>query len=359
MLVIGPTLLSGIGQHAKKYTELFPDWKYVQIQEEIHSCERAFIFALPTDFWLNKIPELKRKVKHLHCMTVCETETVHEDYGKLFELFDRIAVPSEFCKKVFSRQFPNTEFYVVRAHIPHTDKYTFYHIGNIMDRRKNFRDILEAFVRLNKPDAKLIVKATCNQSVQIKLPNVEVINGLISDEEMDKIHRLSDCYVSFSSSEGVGMGAVESAMRDKPVIITDYGGAPEYVKTPYTIDCELQELQNDDFLFKKGMQWGKPNKEQLLEFMNDAYEKRLRYMDHSHTKQLVGKEHVSQQFINDVIGKENDQPRENSTWGNGTLLSDQHGDDVIDESNICGLLDIFGNNLSYGDIQGHRYYNWT
>jgi len=313
MLVIGPTLLSGIGQHAKKYTDLFPDWKYLQIQEEIPPCERAFMFALPTDFWLNKIPDLKRKVKHLHCMTVCETETVHEDYGKLFELFDRIAVPSEFCKKVFSRQFPNTEFYVVRAHIPHTDKYTFYHIGNIMDQRKNFRDILEAFVRLNKPNAKLIVKATCNQPVQIKLPNVEVINGLISDEEMDKIHRLSDCYVSFSSSEGVGMGAVEAAMRDKPVIITDYGGAPEYVKTPYTIDCELQELQNDDFLFKKGMQWGKPNKEQLLEFMNDAYEKRLRYMDHSHTKQLVGKEHVSQQFIDDVIGKENDEPRENST----------------------------------------------
>jgi len=313
MLVIGPTLLSGIGQHAKKYTDLFPDWKYVQIQEEIPPCERAFMFALPTDFWLNKIPDLKRKVKHLHCMTVCETETVHEDYGKLFELFDRIAVPSEFCKKVFSRQFPNTEFYVVRAHIPHTDKYTFYHIGNIMDQRKNFRDILEAFVRLNKPNAKLIVKATCNQPVQIKLPNVEVINGLISDEEMDKIHRLSDCYVSFSSSEGVGMGAVEAAMHDKPVIITDYGGAPEYVKTPYTIDCELQELQNDDFLFKKGMQWGKPNKEQLLEFMNDAYEKRLRYMDHSHTKRLVGKEHVSQQFIDDVIGKENDEPRENST----------------------------------------------
>jgi glycosyltransferase involved in cell wall biosynthesis len=313
MLVIGPTLLSGIGQHAKKYTELFPDWKYVQIQEDIPACERAFIFALPTDFWLNKISELKRKIKHLHCMTVCETETVHEDYGKLFDLFDRVAVPSEFCKKVFSRQFPNSEFYVVRAHIPHTDKYTFYHIGNIMDQRKNFRDILEAFVRLNKPNAKLIVKATCNQPVQINLPNVEVINGLVSDEEMDKIHRLSDCYVSFSSSEGVGMGAVEAAMRDKPVIITDYGGAPEYVKTPYTIDCELQELQNDDFLFKKGMQWGKPNKEQLLEFMNDAYEKRLRYMDHSHTKRLVGKEHVSQQFINDVIGKENDESRENGT----------------------------------------------
>jgi len=313
MLVIGPSLLSGIGQHAKKYTELFPDWEYTEIQNDIPVCERAFIFALPIEYWFQKIPELKHKIKHLHCMTVCETETVHEDYGKLFSFFDRIAVPSEFCKKVFSRQFPDTKFYVVRAHIPTEDKYTFYHIGNVADQRKNFRDILEAFVRLNKPDTKLIVKATCNQPIKINLPNVEVINGLISDEDLDKIHRLSDCYVSFSSSEGVGMGAVEAAIRDKPVIITNYGGAPEYVKTPYTIDCELQELQNDDFLFKKGMQWGKPNKEQLLEFMNDAYEKRLRYMDHSHTKWVVGKEHVSQQFIDDVIGNENDEPGEDST----------------------------------------------
>ena len=91
-------------------------------------------------------------------MTVCETETVHEDYGKLFKLFDRIAVPSEFCKNVFSRQFPDTEFYVIRAHIPHKDTYTFYHIGNVMDQRKNFRAILESFVRLNKPDTKLLVK---------------------------------------------------------------------------------------------------------------------------------------------------------------------------------------------------------
>jgi glycosyltransferase involved in cell wall biosynthesis len=303
MLVIGPTLLSGIGQHAKKYTELFPEWKYIQVSEHIPECERAFIFALPVEYWFDKIVELKKKIKHLHCMTVCETETVHEDYGKLFKLFDRIAVPSEFCKNVFSRQFPDTEFYVIRAHIPHKDTYTFYHIGNVMDQRKNFRAILESFVRLNKPDTKLLVKATCNQPITINLPNVEVINGLVSDDEMDKIHRMSDCYVSFSSSEGVGMGAVEAAMRDKPVIITDYGGAPEYVKTPYTVSCELQELQNDDFLFKKGMQWGKPNKEQLLEFMTDAYEKRLRYMDHSHTKWMVGKENVSQQFIDNVIGK--------------------------------------------------------
>ena len=36
---------------------------------------------------LDKIPEIKRKIKNVMCMTVCETETVHEDYGKLFKLF--------------------------------------------------------------------------------------------------------------------------------------------------------------------------------------------------------------------------------------------------------------------------------
>jgi glycosyltransferase involved in cell wall biosynthesis len=155
-----------------------------------------------------------------------------------------------------------------------------------------------------------VVKATCNQPVDIKLPNVEVINGLISDEEIDKLHDRCDCYVSFSKSEGVGMGPVEAALRDKPVIITNYGGSPEYVKTPYTIDCELQELEKDDFLFKKGMRWGKPNPDQLLEYMLDAYNKKLRYMNHEHTKKLVGKENILQEFFLNIVGTKNNETNE-------------------------------------------------
>ena len=101
MLFIGPTLLSGIGQQCKKYMGLFPGSQYIELQNDIPVCERAFIYALPVPHWLDKIPEIKSKIKHVTCMTICETETVHEDYGKLFKLFDRIAVPSEFCRKVF------------------------------------------------------------------------------------------------------------------------------------------------------------------------------------------------------------------------------------------------------------------
>ena len=316
MIFIGPKLLTGIGQHAQKYTKLFlPNSNYYEFGNTLPECEHGLVFTIPMKEHMEYITYAKTRVKNLACMTVCETETVHEDYGLIMKEFKRVAVPSEFCKRVLSRQFPENDFYVIHAHIPIPKEkpYIFYHIGNIMDPRKKFRDILQAFVRLNEPNSRLVVKATCGRDVTIQFPNVEVINGLISNEEMDDIHHRSDCYVSFSHSEGVGMGAVEAAVRDKPVIITDYGGAPEYIKTPYTIDCGLQELENDDFLFKKGMVWGKPNFDQLLEFMRHAYDNRVRHMDHEHTKNLVGRKNVLEEFILNVIGTEDDKTDEDST----------------------------------------------
>jgi len=314
MIIIGPQLGSGIGQHAFKYTKVFDNASYHIIGSELPESNHGLMFLLPLKPHVEYVKYAKTRVKNLALMTVCETETVHEDYGMIMELSKRIMVPSMFCKRVLSRQFPENEFHIIHAHIPPPERpYIFYHIGNIIDDRKNFRGILEAFVRLNKPNTKLVVKATCNQDVQINLPNVEVINGLISDEEMDKLHNRCDCYVSFSKSEGVGMGPVEAALRDKPVIITNFGGSPEYVKTPYTIECELQELERDDFLFKKGMVWGKPNPNQLLEFMRDAYDKKLRFMNHEHTKKLVGKENILEEFLLNVVSRENNDTNENGT----------------------------------------------
>jgi glycosyltransferase involved in cell wall biosynthesis len=301
---IGPTLLSGIGQMLHKYLYVFPDSKYVElIPGQVPSGDVAVIFALPAGPWLELIPEIKRKFKKVHCMSICETETVHEDYGKLFEHFSEIIVASDFCKKVFSRQFPGTNFLVWRAHVPRPPKscksqkvldlpknrYVFYHMGNIVDPRKNLRGILEAFLRLNRPDETfLVLKATCIQPIEIKLPNVLVINGLIPEAEMECIHEACHCYVSFSNSEGIGMGAVEAALHSKPVIITDYGGAVEYIKTPYVVPCGLQEIPRDDFLFKKGMLWGQPSSDKLLEFMGHAFDNKVYYMEHTHTNELVG-----------------------------------------------------------------------
>ena len=316
MIVIGPALNTGIGQHAKKYTKLFGiESAYYVIGKELPQCDNGLIFMLPIHEHIEYLKHAKRRIKNLACMTVCETETVHEDYGLIMKEFKRVAVPSEFCKKVLSRQFPDNEFYIIHAHIPQPPEkpYTFYHIGNIMDPRKKFREVLQAFVRLNEPNTRLVIKATAKTDVHIQLPRVEVVNGLLDDEQMDRLHERCDCYVNFSHSEGVGMGAVEAALRDKPVIITEYGGASEYIKTPYTIECGLQELEKDDFLFKKGMVWGDPNFDRLLEYMRHAYDNRVRVMNHEHTKKLVGRDNVLKEFILNVIGGENDKTDENGT----------------------------------------------
>lgn len=317
MIFIGPRLLSGIGQVTLKYSKLFPDSIYCVLGEDrIPPGEDVFVYALPTSVWLAAIPIIKNISKSVVCMTICETETVHEDYGKLFELFDTILVQSEFCKNIFKRQFPKTNFKIVHQYVPEVltntqfdeipkNKYIFYHIGNITDPRKNINAMIRGFLACDFGDrAHLVLKATCLQPVSISHPNITIINGLMDD--IDQLHNLCNCYVSFSFSEGIGMGAVEAALHDKPVIITEYGGAKEYIKTPYTVQCGTTKLENDDFLFKKGMEWGDPHFPDLVEFMKHAFSERLSYMDHAHTKEIVSKDHVLEQFKVHVIGKKDD-----------------------------------------------------
>ena len=308
MLFIGSNPLSGIGQVVRKYSSLFPESKIVEYGSDIEKGSDVFVFALPIPDVIQYLIHVKERARKVVCMTVCETETVHELYGNLVKLFPTVYVPSEFCQQVFSRQFPDTKFEVIRHHVPlfkvarnkDTSTYIFYHIGNVEDPRKQTKKIIEAFMRLNRPDTLLVLKATCKQPVKWKLPRVHIINDLVSDEQIQAIHERCHCYVSFSHSEGVGMGAVEAALCDKPVIITEYSAPKEYIKTPYTIKCGRTTIPHDDFLFQKGMEWGEPDFNQLMEFMKDAYDNRYTKMDHSHTRNLVSAENVKQQIKNAI-----------------------------------------------------------
>ena len=309
MIYIGPTLLSGIGQSLNKYATLLGgNYYHLNYYPE---GQDAFIFALPTREWFNEIPKIKSKCRRVICMTICETETVHSDYGTLFDMFDTIAVPSQFCIDIFSRQFPKNNFKLIRLCIPPSeitlpptiklkipkDKYIFYHIGNIMDPRKNINMLIRTFLKCEFKDAILVLKATCNQEVGINFPNIHVINGLLSENDIQYLHDIGDCYVSCSFSEGVGMGAVEAGCKDKPVIISEYGGAKEYVDTPYVIKCGKRTLEHDDFLFQKGMEWGDPDENQLIQYMKEVYNKKLKYIDGSLSRCVTSKKEIVKQII--------------------------------------------------------------
>jgi glycosyltransferase involved in cell wall biosynthesis len=228
-------------------------------------------------------------------MTICETEPVNPVYGLLAK-YKKLYVASDFCKDVFSKQFPDIEWKVLRLFasaplsIPKAlqGPYVFYTIGNILDPRKNIRGLIDAYLRCGFGDgAHLVLKATCVQDVTWRVPGVTVINGLLSNEDLEKVHEGSHCYVNCSHSEGVGMGAVEAALRSKPVVITDYGGLKEYVQTPWVVKCTKGPIGFNDFLFRVDDQWGHPSGEDLQRCLKDCFERKVTSWDHSYTKELM------------------------------------------------------------------------
>jgi glycosyltransferase involved in cell wall biosynthesis len=277
-----------------KYAQLF-DAEYITFQENpTKQFDKTFAFIIPQK---ESFEYITQKFKPDMVMTVCETEPVHENYKLIFDTFPLVLVPSQFCKRIFKNQFPNAHIEVF-PHWPgsisppvtnNNSSYTFYTIGNVLDPRKNIKMLLHAFQMCNFPDgtARLVIKATCRESVKIKAPNVLILNGLLSDEDMDRVHSMCHCYVNCSHSEGVGMGAVEAAARNKPVIITDFGGLQEYVKTPFVIKCTEANVGVHDFLFEPHMKWSQPSLEDLVSHMKQCYDMQIVHWDHTHTREFT------------------------------------------------------------------------
>jgi glycosyltransferase involved in cell wall biosynthesis len=295
-LFIGPTTLAGIGQVTQRYSELVPGGEYVEFGNPPCKAryDTGFAFVLPVEKQLDLVDQYAKFCKKMIYMTICETETVNPLYEMLVGRYSPLYVASEFCQKVLEKQFPHGDWRILRLFAtappvprfnPVTEPYIFYTIGNVADKRKNINALINAIEYF--PRAHLLLKATCTQPVQFSHPQVTIINGLLSNEQMENVHTKGHCYVNCSHSEGVGMGAVEAAVRNKPVIITDYGGLKEYVKTPFMVECTLGPIGYDDFLFTKELEWGHPSYEGLVKCMAECYEKRIVTWDHSYTSGLL------------------------------------------------------------------------
>jgi glycosyltransferase involved in cell wall biosynthesis len=296
-LFIGPSLLAGIGQVTKQYSSLIENSEYVEIGQHPRKQRytHGFAFVLPIENQLVIIDQYATLCDSMMYMTVCETEPVNPAYG-LLARYKTVWCPSEFARSTLERQFPHVEWRLLRhyalekpwAEPASTTPYTFYTIGNIADPRKNIQGLVNAFLSCGFGDqARLVLKATCTRPVSLKVPGVVVMNGLLSDEALEKVHASCHCYVNCSHSEGVGMGAVEAALRSKPVIITDYGGLKEYVQTPWVVPCTKGPIGFDDFLFTKDLEWGHPDQGRLQDALRDCFQKRVTFWDHSHTRALT------------------------------------------------------------------------
>ena len=280
-----------------KYANLIQNSEYVEIGQrpKKEKYAKGFAFVLPIQDNLDIVDKYESVCDSMMYMTVCETEPVNPSYGLLTK-YKTIWCPSEFARSTLERQFPNATWKLLRHYAPEkvpkvpseSTPYTFYTIGNIADPRKNILGLVNAFLSCQFGDAaRLVLKAACKEPMHLNIPGILVINGLLSDDALERVHDSCHCYVNCSHSEGVGMGAVEAAMRSKPVIITDYGGLKEYVQTPWVVPCTKGPIGFDDFLFTKDLEWGHPDQGSLRDALRDCFEKRVTFWNHEHTRALM------------------------------------------------------------------------
>ena len=306
----------GMGRAAREYGNLLTskDVSYINwydiLQNKCHvePNDVLFMFVVPQPRFMEAIRQLVKLHKKSYGMTVWETDQPPECFKEYATLFDQMFAPSMFSARMFDPVLtflphhvrkPGYDFTKVNTglvRILATPGYKFYSISDFTDRRKNISQLVKGFLECGFPGAKLVLKHNREAPREANHPNIINIIGELTDTDMMFIHDACHCYVNLSFSEGVGLGILEAALWDKPIIMTDYGGQNDYVDTSFKVKTTKGPIGFDEFLFTKDMTWGHPDHEDYKRILKEVYLDSPKNMDHPKTKKLV-----SARFIMNIL----------------------------------------------------------
>lgn len=159
-------------------------------------------------------------------------------------------------------------------------------------QRKNPLGSVRAFRRAFAPDVpvRLVIKSHNRRKVidpdHLRIwdeidremaadPRIRALDETLSYEDLLKLKRGSDAYVSLHRSEGWGFGMIEAMNLKLPVLATAYSGNLEFCtdKTAYLVGYRKLDLQRHDYIFvRPGQQWADPDEEDAARQMRLLYE---------------------------------------------------------------------------------------
>jgi glycosyltransferase involved in cell wall biosynthesis len=255
-------------------------------------------FVLSRFMFPPRVKDMKGRVNMLHCY--CWEETIFpEKWVKEFnEHLQLITTASQFVKDVLINSGVTVPILVVGLGVDHwtseeqvaqetKDKkvvFNFLHVSSCFPR-KGVDVLLKAYGEAftSKDNVCLTVKTFDNPHNKIDewleaakrehpdYPDVKIIKGDISQDELHALVQESDAVVYPSRGEGFGLPIAEAMLSKKAVISTAWSGQRMFVldETSWQVDYDLE--QTASHLSSQASLWAKPNQSDLASKMREVF----------------------------------------------------------------------------------------
>tara|TARA_R110002020_G_scaffold12072_5_gene44752 strand:- start:7805 stop:9115 length:1311 start_codon:yes stop_codon:yes gene_type:complete len=202
--------------------------------------------------------------------------------------------------------------------------------GNFGEDRKNVATMIKTFLetfkgkgskpalllKTNKVDYSLLDKEEILKHIRDlrnqfdhkdDLPNIYILHGEFTNEELNKINNdpKIKAFVSFTKGEGFGRPLLEQAITGKPVIATNWSGHIDFIKPEYNIllGGELKKIHESaaNKWLLKDASWFNVNTEVASKAMKDVYKYYKKYITNSRKQTKFLKETFSQDKMTEVL----------------------------------------------------------
>lgn len=224
--------------------------------------------------------------------TMFESDKIPEDWPDYLDLADEVIVPSKWCAEVFAKSGINATVvplgydHDVFQYIEREEQeiFTFVHY-NSMNMRKGFFEVFEAFNKEFGKDekVKLILKTTFLGSpipiLSSQYPNIEIVRGKFSSQELLELLGRCDCMVYPSRGEGFGLTPLEAMATGLPAIVPNAHGISEYFNADYMLEVKVKELSPAVYNRFNGQDTG-----QMVTCDVDDLRKQMRYSFENRSK---------------------------------------------------------------------------
>jgi glycosyltransferase involved in cell wall biosynthesis len=202
--------------------------------------------------------------------------------------------------------------------------------GNFGEDRKNVATMIKTFfesfnkrgpkpallLKTNKVDYSLLDKEDIIKDIRRirdsfsnkkNLPNIYILHGEFTNEELNKLNNdpKVKSFVSFTKGEGFGRPLLEQAITGKPVITTNWSGHVDFIRPEYNVllGGELKNIHEsaaNKWLLKEA-QWFNVDTEVASKAMKDIYKSYKKYIENSRKQTKWLKENFSQDKMTETL----------------------------------------------------------